>query len=355
MSLKILAINPGSTSTKISIYDGEQEVYTEKVKHDSNELIKFERIIDQKDYRTKLIVEAIKKANFKIKDFNAIVGRGGLINPIPSGTYGVNKKMLDDLLTGRTDHASNLGAIIAHDIATEANCPAFIVDPVVVDEMNPLARYSGTKLIQRQSIFHALNQKSVARKVAQKINKKYEESNFVVAHLGGGISVGAHEHGKVIDVNNALDGDGPFSPERTGGIPAGQWLEIILSGKYDKSELKKLIKGKGGFMSYLETADAILVEKKVEEGDQFYTEVQNAMCYQVAKDIGAYATTLNGKVDRIILTGGMVFNKQIVREIEKRTKWIAPIEVVPGENEMEALWLGAKRVLEGSEKEKTYS
>ena len=354
MSYKILTINPGSTSTKISLFVDDKEVVSEKLKHDSVELAKYNRIIDQKEYRASLIREALNKSQYKLTDLDAVVGRGGLLRPIPSGTYQVNQKMMDDLTSGRTDHASNLGAMLAQELANVAKCPAFIVDPVVVDEFDPLARYSGCKHIERQSIFHALNHKAVARKIAEQIGKKYEDCNFVVAHLGGGISVGPHLKGRVIDNNNALDGEGPFSPERTGSLPAGQWLELITSGKYEKSELKKLIKGKGGFMSYLETADAILIEQKVAQGDVRFTEVQNAMCYQISKDIGASATALCGKVDRIIITGGLAYNSQIINEIKRRTEWIAPIEVVPGENEMEALYLGGKRVLSGQEEVKQY-
>ncbi len=354
MTYKILAINPGSTSTKISLFDGDQEVVSKKIMHEADDLDKYDKVIDQKDYRAGLIKDALTESNYKVEDLSAIVGRGGLLRPIPSGTYKVNDKMVEDLTSGRADHASNLGAMLALELSQIAKCEAFIVDPVVVDEFIPLARYTGSKHLERQSIFHALNHKSVARKVAAKLGKKYEECNFVVAHLGGGISVGSHLQGKVIDNNNALDGEGPFSPERTGTLPAGQWLELITSGKFEKKELKKLIKGKGGFLSLLDTADAFLIERKVKEGDPKFTEVQQAMCYQIAKDIGAYATTLCGKVDRIIITGGLAHNPQIVEQIQMRTEWIAPLEIIAGENEMEALGLGAKRVLDGEEQALTY-
>ncbi len=354
MSHKILAINPGSTSTKISLFENGQETISEKISHEAKDLAKFDKIIEQKAYRSKMILDVLKAKDVQIATLNAVVGRGGLLRPIPSGTYKVNSKMLHDLETTPAEHASNLGAIIASEIAAVANCPAFIVDPVVVDELSPLARYTGNKALQRKSIFHALNQKMVARKTAKSINKNYEDANFIVAHLGGGISVGAHEKGKVVDVNNALDGDGAFSPERSGGMPIGQWMEIVLSGKYDKSTLKKMIKGEGGFMSYLGTTDARFIEKKVEEKDPYYTEVQNAMCYQVAKEIGACATVLNGKVDKIIITGGLAYNPQIIKEISSRVSFIAPIEVIPGENEMESLYLGAIRVLTGEDKAKEY-
>lgn len=354
MSQKILAINPGSTSTKISLFDDGKEVISETIRHESEDLEKFDKVIEQFEYRAGLIIGALEKNNYKLSDLAAIVGRGGLLKPIESGTYNVDENMVNDLMGGRADHASNLGALLAKELSQPAGCPAFIVDPVVVDEMDPLARYSGSKHMERQSIFHALNQKAVSREIAGKIGKKYEDCNFVVAHLGGGISVASHKEGRVVDTNNALDGDGPFSPERTGALPAGQWLEIITSGEFEKADLKKLIKGKGGFMSYFETADAREIEQRVQKGDKKAEEVQEALCYQVAKEIGGYAAVLGGKVDRIILTGGMSYNPRIVDLISARTSWIAPVEVIPGENEMEALYLGAKRVIDGIETAKTY-
>ncbi len=355
MTFKILAINPGSTSTKISIFENEKEVATVKLNHGTEALAKYSKVFDQFDYRSELIAKALTDHNYKLSDLSAIVGRGGLLKPIKSGTYEVNQAMVDELKTTQMEHASNLGAVIAKSLADKVGIKSYIVDPVVVDEMQPVARYSGSKLIERISIFHALNQKAVARKIAQKLGKRYEDCNFIVAHMGGGISVGAHRRGKVVDVNNALDGDGPFSPERTGGLPAGQWMKIVQSGKYSTPELKKIVKGEGGFMSYLETSDAILIENKVKEGDAYYTEVQNAMCYQVSKEIGQCAAVLCGEVDAIILTGGLVYNPQIVNEITRHVKFIAPIEKIPGENEMEALALGALRVLKGEEKAFSYT
>lgn len=355
MSQLILVINPGSTSTKIALFKNNEKVIAENLSHPVEEISKFHKVLEQKDFRKKIITEALEKKNYSVKQLTAVVGRGGLIQPCEGGTYNINDKMLSDLREGRTDHASNLGALIAYEMAKEANCPSFIVDPVVVDEFIPVARYTGTKLIERQSIFHALNQKAVARKTAEKIGKKYEDCNFVVCHMGGGISVGAHLKGKVIDNNNALDGEGPFSPERVGTLPAGQWLEICTSGKYTKDELKKILKGKGGFVSYLNTSDARDVEKLVIAGDKYGTEVHEAMCYQISKELGAYATALCGKVDRIILTGGMAYDPYLVKSIKEKTEWIAPIEIIPGEMEMEALWLGGKRVLEGTEKAKEYN
>lgn len=354
MSHKILAINPGSTSTKISIFEDEKEVATVKLNHGTEALSVYPKVFDQKEYRAELIAKALKDHDFKLQDLSAVVGRGGLLKPIESGTFEVNDKMVNELKTTPKDHASNLGAVIAKELADKANIKAYIVDPVVVDEMWPVARYTGSKYMERLSIFHALNQKSCARKIAAKQGKKYEDSNIIVAHLGGGISVGAHLRGKVVDVNNALDGEGPFSPERTGTLPAGQWMQIILSGKHDVSELKKMIKGEGGLMSYFGTSNAIEIEERAKAGDEKCIEVQDAMAYQIAKDIGACAAVLSGQVDAIILTGGLAYNPMIVEKISSHVKFIAPVELIPGENEMEALAFGALRVLRGEEIAKEY-
>ncbi|MBF0205894.1 MAG: butyrate kinase [Oligoflexia bacterium] len=352
---KILAINPGSTSTKVSLFVGEQEVLQAKINHDPKELAPFNTITEQKGYRCKLIIDGLKKSGYCSEELDAVVGRGGLLRPIPSGTYRVNDKMLTDLYDNKREHASNLGGIIAYEIAQKTSAKqAFIVDPVVVDEFSPLARYSGSKFIERNSIFHALNQKAVARKIATKLGKEYSVCNFVVAHMGGGISVAAHTQGRVVDNNNALDGEGPFSPERTGTLPTGQWLDFILESGYPKNELKKLNKGKGGLMSYLGTTDAMEIERRIATGDQYCDEVYQAMAYQISKEIGAYSTVLMGKVDRIILTGGLAYSTILVPNIRARVEFIAPLEIIPGENEMEALWLGIRRVLENKEQVKEY-
>jgi butyrate kinase len=263
--------------------------------------------------------------------------------------------MIEDLRSGENGvHASNLGAIIANEIATQLGIPSFIVDPVVVDELQPVAIISGIPEIKRKSIFHALNQKAVARRIAQKIGTSYERANFVVAHMGGGITVGAHYHGRVIDVNNGLDGEGPFSPERAGTIPAGDLVSLCFSGKYFASEIMRMIVGRGGLMGYLGTSDAREVEKRIENGDEKAKLIYEAMAYQVAKEIGSYATVLNGQVDGIILTGGLAYGENFVNLIKERIEWIAPVYVVPGENELQALVEGALRVIRGEEEEKTY-
>jgi len=344
----ILAINPGSTSTKIAVFDGEKQVFLKNIKHSVEEIAPFKKITDQFDFRKDVILKELKDAGIQLETLKIIVGRGGLVKPVPSGVFLVNDKMKHDLKNSNKEHASNLGGLIADDIARSLNngAVAVIADPVVVDEMEDVARIAGHPLFERVSIFHALNQKAVARKYAKSVSKKYEEVNVVVAHLGGGISVGAHRKGKVIDVNQALDGEGPFSPERSGTLPAGDVCAMAFSGKYTHDEMKLMFKGKGGFAAYLGTNDAYEVEKRCLAGDKEAIAIHDAMIYQVAKDIGAYATVLKGQVDAIILTGGIAYNPDFNKQIEERTAWIAPVVVYPGEDEMAALAMNGLMVIE---------
>lgn len=355
MSYRVLAINPGSTSTKISVYEDETKVLETTIRHSTEEISKFGSIIEQYDFRKDMILKAMADNHFDVKTLSAVVGRGGLLKPMEGGTYEVNDKMKDDLRAGEMgEHASNLGGLIADEIAKQVGVKAYIVDPVVVDEMQDVARVSGCPLIVRKSIFHALNQKAVARIHADKIGKKYEDLNVIVAHMGGGVSVGAHKQGKVVDVNNALDGDGPFSPERSGGLPVGDLMNLCFSGKYTKAEIKAMIKGNGGFNAYLGTNDARIVTDRMNSGDEQAALVYEAMAYQVSKEIGAMAAVLKGKVDAIILTGGMAYGKELNDWITERCGFIAPIVIVPGEDEMNALTTGAMRVLRGAEQAKVY-
>lgn len=355
MSYKLLIINPGSTSTKISVYEGEQEIFKETLRHSSEEIGNFKRISDQQGFRRQIILNILKNNKIEINELDAIVGRGGLLKPLSSGTYKVNEKMIIDLKeNAQGEHASNLGAIIAKEIADSINKPAFIVDPVGVDELEDIARLSGIPEIPRKSIFHALNQKAVAKRYSQEFHMNYEDINVIVAHMGGGVSVGAHKKGKIIDVNNTLDGDGAFSPERSGGVPVGDLVRMCFSGKYTLSEVLKKITGQGGFVAYLDTNDARVVEEAMLEGDSNAKLVHDAMGYQVAKEIGASAAVLNGQVNAIILTGGMAYGKPLVNLIEEKVKFIAPVIVYPGEDEMLALAQGAIRVLSGNEKSKKY-
>ncbi len=351
----ILVINPGSTSTKVAVYRGEKPVFVESIYHSTEELSKFERIVDQFEFRKNLILKLLEEKGIDLKELAAVVGRGGLIKPVPSGTYIVNDIMLEHLRQGLMgEHASNLGGLIADAIARPLGIPAFIVDPVVVDEMDPVAKLSGLPEIERKSIFHALNQKCVARQAAKDMGKKYEEVNLIVAHLGGGISVGAHRKGRVVDVNNALNGDGPYAPERAGGLPAWDLIQLALSGKYTKDELKKKLAGKGGMVAYLGTNNMFEVEKRVEQGDEYADFICEGMAYQIAKEIGADAAVLEGKVDAIVITGGLAHSERFVNRIRKRVEWIAPIMLYPGGDEMYALAMGALRVLRGEEEAKEY-
>jgi butyrate kinase len=348
-------INPGSTSTKIGVYEDEKEVLVETLRHSSEEIGSFEGIFEQFNFRKEVILNVLKEKNFDINTLDAIVGRGGLLKSIEGGTYAVNDVMLEDLKVGvQGQHASNLGGIIASEIGKSLDIPAFIVDPVVVDEMIDVARISGMPEIERKSIFHALNQKAVAKRYAIEIGKKYEEINLIVAHMGGGVSVGAHMNGRVVDVNNALDGEGPFSPERSGGLPVGDLAKMCFSGEYTLEDIKKKINGKGGFVAYLNTNDAKEVGEKVEAGDERSKLIFEAMGYQVAKEIGKCAAVLSGKVDAIILTGGIAYGKLMVKYIKERVEFICPVVVYPGEDELLALAEGGLRVLRGQEKAKEY-
>ena len=354
--VKILVINPGSTSTKVAVFENEKQIFVENIKHNAEDLKKFDKITDQFEFRKEIIENELKAKGININEIKIVMGRGGLLRPIESGVYEVNEQMLTDLKNNlQGEHASNLGGILAHEIAK--NIPgarAFIADPVVVDEMEDLARVAGHPHFKRISIFHALNQKAVARAYAKKVGKKYEDLNLIVAHLGGGISVGAHKKGKVVDVNQALNGDGPFSPERSGQLPVNQVIETCFSGEYTKDEIKKMVTGRGGLVAYLGTNDAYEVEVRSEKGDKdarFYFE---AMAYQVAKEIGALGTVLKGDVDAIILTGGIAKSKMFVDWVKERTNHIAPMEIFPGEDEMSALALNGLAVYRGELQPKVY-
>jgi len=353
---RILAINPGSTSTKIAVFDGKEEVFVKNIKHNAEELSGFGKITEQTDFRKSVILKELEDNNILLKSINIVIGRGGLVKPIPSGIYQVNDLMKKHLQMGYSgDHASNLGGLIADNIAQEIGLHvSYIADPVVVDELQPVARISGHPLFERISIFHALNQKAVARGYAQEIGKNYDELNLIVAHMGGGISVGAHEKGWVIDVNQALDGEGPFSPERAGTLPTGQLVNLCFSGKYSKDEVKKMLVGKGGYVGYFGTNDAYQIEKDAEAGDEVAQIIQDAMAYQIAKGIGEAAVVLKGKIDAILLTGGIAYGKPIVNEITQYVDWIAPVKVYPGEDEMRALAFNALLILNGETQPKEY-
>lgn len=351
----LLVMNPGSTSTKLGIYEDDTQVLVKTLRHSSEELKGYRRVADQFQFRLDAILGVLAAEGFDVARLDAVVGRGGVIKPIPSGTYAVNQAMIDDIQKAeRGEHASNLGAMLAREIGARQDIPAYIVDPVVVDELSDIARLSGLPEIQRISIFHALNQKAIARRYARDIGRKYDELNLIVAHLGGGISVGAHAQGKVIDVNNALNGEGPFSPERAGGLPVGSLIRECYSGKYTEAEMIRRLVGSGGVVAYLGTNDMMEVERRVESGDEEARTVYEGMAYQTAKEIAACSAVLKGRVDQILLTGGIVYSKPIVDWIRERVEFIAPVSLYPGEDELLALAEGALRVLKGEEEVREY-
>ena len=355
MSIKSLIINPGSTSTKIGVFEDETLLFEETLRHSTEEISQYASIVDQKDFRKNIIVNLLKEKDFDIHSLNVIVGRGGMLKPIVSGTYAVSDDLLEDLKVGKQgQHASNLGGILAREIGDSIGVPSYIVDPVVVDELMPIARYSGVSELPRASVFHALNQKAVAKRYAKETGKAYDSLNLIVVHMGGGVSVGAHEKGKVVDVFNALDGDGAFSPERAGGVPSGALIKMCFSGKYTEKEVYKKIVGNGGFNDYVGTNDMRDVEKMVNEGDKRAEEIREAFILQVAKDMGSMACTLKGKVDQIVVTGGIAYDKAVVAGLKERAEWIAPFTVYPGEDELLALAQGALRVMNGEEKAMEY-
>ena len=353
---RILAINPGSTSTKIAVFQGNNPVFVRTITHSSEELSKFEKVTDQYAFRKEIIYKQLEEAGVEMESIRAVVGRGGLTKPIPSGVYEVNEAMKHDMANSPMgEHASNLGGFIADDIAKSLpNARAFIADPVVVDELSDLARVSGHPEFSRKSIFHALNQKAIARQHARSIMRKYEELNLIVVHLGGGISIGAHQKGLVVDVNQALDGEGPFSPERSGTLPAADLVRSCFSGKYTQKELLQMIKGKGGMTAFLGTNNAYEVEKRAEAGDEHAKFIFEAMAYQVAKTIGGMSAVLKGEVDGILISGGIAHSKWFVNQVIERVYKIAPVHVYPGEDEMRALAMNGLMVLKGEVEVKEY-
>ncbi|MBS7528584.1 butyrate kinase [Fusibacter paucivorans] len=354
MKFRVLAINPGSTSTKVAVYEDDAVQFSEVINHASEYLETFSSVAAQYAFRHNAIISLLQENNISIHTLHAVVGRGGFLKPIASGTYVVNEAMVKALENPWKEHASNLGGLIARKIADEVGIQAYIVDPVVVDEMMSVARFSGLKGIERQSIFHALNQKAVARRLAEDIDKAYGSSNVIIAHLGGGITVGAHQCGKVVDVNNGLDGEGAFSPERSGTLPVGDIIKRCFSGRYSEDAIKRQIVGGGGMVSYFGTNDVREVEALAARHDEEASLAIDAMAYQVSKEIGAMAAVLEGNVDAIALTGGVAYSEVITQSIMKRIAFIAPVHIYPGEDEMTALAMGALRVLKQEEEAKEY-
>ncbi len=354
--MKILVINPGSTSTKIAVYEDEKPILLRNITHTAEELSPFGDITEQQDFRRKIILNELHQANIPL-EFDAVIGRGGLVKPIAGGVYEINEQMVNDTLHGCVmhNHACNLGCLIAYEIAsTISQCKSFIADPGVVDELSPLARISGSPLMPRICIWHALNQRAIARRYAQGIGKEYEDLNLIICHLGGGISVAAHEHGKAIDANNALDGEGPFSPERAGSLPAADLIRLCFSGQYTEKQLLKRIAGQAGLTAHLGTNNMREILERIKEGDEHAQLLVDAMLYHTARQIAAEGAVLCGNVDAILLTGGMAHSDYIVSELRRRIGFLAPVYVFPGENEMEALALNALAVLQGKREAKIY-
>lgn len=353
--LRVLAINPGSTSTKIALYENEKCIFDEVIRYQTEELAAYATINDQYDFRLTHIVEVLAKKEVAVCLLDAVVGRGGLLQPLSSGTYKVDDLLLEGLRNGfQAEHASNLGGQLAHGIASMVNIPAFIVDPVCVDEFEPLARFTGLPEVKRKSLFHALNLKAVAHRVANDLKRDYNDLNLVMVHLGGGISVGAQKKGKMIDVADP-NVTGPFSPERVGSLPTNALMNLCFSGKYSSDQMKKKLNGQGGLVAHLGTNDGREVEKRIDNGDEQAALVYEAMAYGVAKEIGAMSTVLSGKADAIVLTGGMAHSNRLVGLIKSRVDFIAPVLIYPGEDELQALVEGTLRVLRREEEAKEYS
>ena len=351
----ILIINPGSTSTKIGIFSNGEMRINESVRHDDAELRKFPTIWDQYDYRKDALLEFLKRHDLAMEDIDAIACRGGNVKPLPGGIYRICDRMIADMKSGiYGGHPINVGGLVAFDLGNRYDIPVLTADPPMTDELCPSARYSGIPQIARTSSFHALNQKATARRIAGELGKRYDQVNLIVTHLGGGISVGAHKKGKIIDVNNALDGDGPFSPERAGTLPAGDLVKLCFSGEYTKAEVLKMLTGNGGLYAYLGTTNVIEIEKRIAGGDEKAAEVFEAMIYQVAREIGACAAVLEGEVDAIALTGSLVYSERLLTSLKRKISFIAPIYLNPGENEMEALADAAMRFFNKEEELSIY-
>ena len=351
---KILVINPGSTSTKMAVFEDERAVFTRTLRHTVDELVHYPRVIDQFEFRKNLVLDELRRRAVPLA-FDAVIGRGGLLKPIPGGVYEVNDAMIDDCMHALRTHACNLGCLIASELAhAMPGCRAFIADPGVVDELDDVARLTGSPLMPRITIWHALNQRAIARRYAAERSAeqpdrpvRYEDLNLIVCHLGGGISVGAHRRGRCVDVNNALDGEGPFSPERAGTLPAGDLIDLCFSGRLSQAELKRRVSGRAGLAAHLGTTDVQEVVRRIGEGDGHARLVLDAMIYQVAKSVGAAAVVLCGRVDAILLTGGIAHSDYITSRLRERVSFLAPVRVYPGEDELEALALNALGALRG--------
>jgi len=342
----ILVINPGSTSTKMAVVEDGEPRLIRSIRHASEDLAKFNKITDQFDYRRQLVLDELEKANIPLK-FDAVCARGGLTKPVEGGVYAINQTMIDASYNALHQHACDLGCVIADSIAKEIGCPSFIADPGVTDELNDYARICGTPMFKRICIWHALNQRAIARRYAKEHGTRYEDLNLIICHLGGGISVAAHDHGRAVDVNNSLDGEGPFSPERAGSLPAGDLIRLCFTGKYTEDELLKRIAGKAGLNAHLGTNNMLEIERRISEGDEHAKLITDAMIYHIAKNIAAQSAVLCGKIDAIIITGGIARSEYVLEQLRPRIEFLAPVHVYPGEDEMSALAANTAAALKG--------
>lgn len=357
--MRILVINPGSTSTKLAVFEDDRPLLKKTLRHSLEELARFPRVIDQFEYRKALVVRELEADGIPMQ-FDAVIGRGGLLKPVPGGVYEVNDTMLDDIMHALRSHACNLGCLIAHELAQVCGCPAYIADPGVVDELDDVARLTGLPQLPRITIWHALNQRAIARRFAAEQSARqpqhpvtYQDLNLIIVHLGGGISIGAHRRGRCVDVNNALDGEGPFSPERAGTLPSGALIDLCYSRTFTPGELKKMVAGRGGLAAHLGTTDVALCVERAKT-DAHADLVLRAMIYQVAKSVGAAAVVLKGNVDAILLTGGMAHSDYLVSRLKDYVSFLAPVHVYPGEDELEALAMNALLALRGELEVQTY-
>ncbi len=355
MPKKILVLNLGSTSSKIAVFENDISVIKESIQHEVELIKQFKHTMDQKDFRAKVLLDFLMKKDIKIEELDCIIARGGNCKPLSSGIYKITDEMLNDIKSEKTGvHPAGIGCNIAFELGKKYNIPAIIADPPINDEFINSAKYSGMREIERISSFHATNHKAISRRYSQMTGVKYEDLNLIIVHLGGGISVVAHNKGRMIDGNNALDGDGPFSAERAGSVPAGDLIKMCYSGKYTMQEMLKRVTGNGGLMSYLGTSSGLEVEEMIRNGNKYALEVYEAMAYQVSKEIGSIATVLKGNVDAIIFTGNMAYSQLLTDFIKDRVQWIAKVVDMPGEDEMQSLAESALRFLTGEEKLKDY-
>ena len=352
--MRILVINPGSTSTKMAVYEDTTPLVLRSIPHSTEELSRFNSVTDQFGFRKQLVLDELERTHTEFR-FDAVIGRGGLAKPVAGGVYAINQRMLDDVRTAVHKHACDLGCIIAYEIAREIpGCRCFIADPGVVDELLPPARISGSPIMPRICIWHALNQRAIARRFATQIGKRYEDLNLIICHLGGGISIAAHDHGRAIDANNALDGEGPFSPERAGSLPAADLIRLCFSGKYTEEQLLKKVAGEAGLIAHLGTNDVKEIQERIAKGDKHAELILDAMIYHTAKHIAAQSAVLCGHIDAILLTGGMARSEYIISRLRRRIGFLAPTYCYPGEDEMQALAMNALSVLQGQVEAKEY-